>query len=357
MRRLARAALPLLALVPLTAPGIPLAAQARPFLVGPVTARPGEKASGYLDVPAGVDSGTRIPVTVIQGREPGPVLALIGGTHGVEYNPILALQRVRRDLDPAQLRGTVIIVHVANLPSFQRRTIYYSPVDWKNLNRVYPGRRDGTVSERIAWTITNEVIERCDYLVDMHSGDGNEDLIPYTYWNKLGLDARTDSIGREMAVAWGNPGIVIDTARPRDRDASVYTENTAQLRGKPSLTAEGGYLGLIREDMIQRNYDGVFRMLRYLKMVPGAAEVPDHPTWYGNTLVLQSPATGVWFPLVEPGQWVPAGKIVGYVTDYFGGRIAEVTAPFAGVMLYVVKTPPTSQGEPVGMVGAPQAQP
>jgi predicted deacylase len=356
MRRPTSTLLPVLTLAALAARA-PLAAQARPFLLGPIAAQPGEKASGYLDVPAGVDSGTRIPVTVIQGREAGPVLALIAGTHGVEYNPILALQRVRHDLDPAQLKGTVIIVHVANLPSFQRRTIYYGPIDWKNLNRVYPGKRDGTVSERIAWMITTRIIEQCDYLVDMHSGDGNEDLIQYSYWNKLGLDARTDSIGRAMVLAWGSPGVVIDTARPHDLEASVYTQNTAQLRGRPSITTEVGSLGQIREDMIQRNEDGVFRLLRYFAMLPGPATFADHPAWYGRTEVLESPATGVWFPLVDGGQWVPAGTVVGYVTDYFGERLAEVTAPFAGVMLYVVKTPPTTRGEPVGMVGAPQAQP
>ena len=74
MRRLAYILLPVLVL----AARAPLAGQARPFLLGPITAQPGEKASGYLDVPAGVDSGTRIPVTVIQGRAAGPVLALIG---------------------------------------------------------------------------------------------------------------------------------------------------------------------------------------------------------------------------------------------------------------------------------------
>jgi hypothetical protein len=222
--------------------GAPLRAQQGPFTVGPVTARPGERASGFLEVPAAGDSGTRIPLTVVHGQEPGPVLALVGGTHGSEVAPILALHRVRRDLDPALLRGTVIIVHVANLPSFQKRTIYYSPIDGKNLNRVYPGKAGGTVSERIAHRITAEVIERADYLVDMHAGDGNEDLFPYSYWNKSGLDARTDSLGREMAVAWGNHGIVIDTARPRDPNASMYTQNTAHLRGKPAITTEGGYL-------------------------------------------------------------------------------------------------------------------
>ena len=78
--------------------------------------------------------------------------------------------------DTGEPRGTVILVHIANLPSFLGRTIYYSPIDGKNLNRVYPGKADGTVSERIAYAITTEVIERADYVVDMHCGDGNEAL-------------------------------------------------------------------------------------------------------------------------------------------------------------------------------------
>jgi len=89
------------------------------------------------------------------------------------------------------------------MPSFLGRTIYYSPIDGKNLNRVYPGKPDGTVSERIAYAITNQIIERADFLVDIHSGDGNESLRPYTYWSPLGLNARADSIARDMALAWG----------------------------------------------------------------------------------------------------------------------------------------------------------
>lgn len=107
-----------------------------PLRIGSATARPGEAGSGFIDVPAGVDSGTRIPLTIVRGRASGPTLALIAGTHGAEVAPIVALQRVRRELDPAALRGTVLLVHVANLPSFLRRTVYYSPIDGKNLNRV-----------------------------------------------------------------------------------------------------------------------------------------------------------------------------------------------------------------------------
>src|SRR5437773_4888378 len=167
--------------------------------IGSAAARPGEMGSGFIEVPAGVDSGTRVPLTIVRGREPGPTLALIAGTHGDEVAPIIALQRVRRELDPARLRGTVLLVHVANLPSFLRRTVYYSPIDGKNLNRVYPGKRDGTVSERIADAITREIIERADYLVDIHAGDGNESLRPYTYWSPLGLAPRADSVARSEA--------------------------------------------------------------------------------------------------------------------------------------------------------------
>src|SRR5687767_6983371 len=167
-----------------------------------VTAAPGAKASGNLVIPARGDSGTIVPFSIIRGAQSGPTLALIGGTHGSEVAPIIALQRVRADIDPAQLKGTLLIVHVANMPSFLGRTIYYSPVDGKNLNRVYPGKADGTSSERIAFAITNEIIQRSDYLVDMHAGDGNESLRPYTYWSNLGINPRVDSIARDMARAW-----------------------------------------------------------------------------------------------------------------------------------------------------------
>jgi predicted deacylase len=324
--------------------------------IGSVVARPGQAASGFIDVPAGVDAATRIPITVVRGAQAGPILALIAGTHGSEVAPIVALQRVRGLLDPATLRGTVLIVHVANVPSFLGRTIYYSPIDGKNLNRVYPGKSDGTVSERIAYAITNQIIERADYLVDIHAGDGNESLRPYTYWSPLRMDARADSIAREMALAWGNDHIVIDTVRPRDRQASVYTQNTAQIRGKPALTTEAGYLGIAAEDMVQRNVDGVFRLLRYFRMTPGDVELVRQPLFFARTEVLRSPATGVWHPRVERGQSVQKGALIGVLTDFVGEKLAEIRAPFGGIVLYVVGTPAMSQGEPMGMIGEPRLE-
>jgi len=323
-----------------------------PVRLAGIEARPGEKASGFIEIAARNDSGTRIPISIIRGSQAGPTLALIAGTHGSEVAPVVALQRVRAELNPAELRGTLLIVHVANMPSFLGRTVYYSPVDAKNLNRVYPGRVEGTISERIAHAITTEIIARADYLVDMHAGDGNESLRPYTYWNKLGVNPRVDSIARDMALAWGHERIVIDTDRPLDPAASVYTQNTAHLRNKPALTTETGYLGLPAEDMVRRNVTGAMRVMRYLKMIPGPVEMVQHPIWIERTEVLRSPATGTWHAAVERGHTVAQGTLLGTVTDFFGNLLAEIRSPFAGEVLYIVGTPAMSRGEPVGMIGA-----
>ena len=330
-----------------------LDAQWGPARLAGLDVAPGTKASGMIGIAPRGDSGTSIPVSVIRGAQPGPTLALIAGTHGSEVAPIVALQRVRAAVNPAELRGTLVLVHVANMPSFLGRTIYYSPVDGRNLNRVYPGRADGTVSERIAFAITNDIIMRADYVVDMHAGDGNESLRPYTYWNRLGVDKRVDSVAKEMALAWGHERIVVDTNRPRDVNASVYTQNTAHLRGKPSLTTETGWLGAPEEEMIALNERGVWRLMRYLRMLPGAVEMVQHPIMLTRTQVLTSPGTGTWHAKVERGHTVTTGTVVGVLTDFFGNTIAEVRAPFAGEVLYVVATPAMRAGEPVAMIGAP----
>ncbi len=330
-----------------------MSSSSRSLVVGTATARNNSKVSGFLDVPDSSDPGTRIPVTVVTGARPGPVLALTAGIHGSEPSPILALQRVRKELDPADLSGTVILVHIANVPSFTHRTIYRGPWDWKNLNRVFPGRADGTTSERIAYAITTEVIDQCDCLIDMHSGDGNESLRAYSYWNNLGVDDVVDARTRDLAVAFGIDHIVIDRGRPRDPAATLFCSNTAQARGKPAVTTEAGGVGVPTEDMVALNVAGAFRVMRHLGMLPGPRPEPLNPVWLEPTEVLISPETGIWLPAVHCGDDVDANALLGRVTDYFGETLAEICAPFAGVVLYVVVSPAISKGEPVGMVASP----
>ena len=327
-------------------------AQRESFKVGEVQASAGTRASGFLEVPAkaGGDSGTRIPVTVIHGVKAGPVLALVAGTHGYEYSPIVAMQRLPWKVEARELAGTIIVVHVANMPSFLGRTVYYSPVDGKNLNRVYPGQADGTLSERIADKITREVIDRADYLIDLHCGDGNEALRPYVYWEAVG-SPEVQKESKQLALAFGLDHIVIQTDRLTDPARSIYTSTTAIARGKGAITTETGLLGRVDTHGAELAEAGVFNVLRSLKMLPGEAKVVEYPIWIDRSELLRSPMTGVFHARVLPGQTVVKGTLLGVLTDFFGNQVQEVRAPFDGEVLYIVATPPVSQGEPLGMIG------
>ena len=328
----------------------PIARAQQPFTVGSITAAPGTSASGELAVPPRVgDTGTTIPVSIVHGARPGPVLALTAGVHGQEYTPILALQRTLETIDPGALTGTLILVHVANMPSFLGRTIYYSPADGKNLNRVFPGKADGTLSERIAFTITREVIERATHLVDLHCGDGNESLRPYTYWITTGRPEVADA-GRAMALAFGMDHIIVDRERPPDPAASMYVSNTAITRGKPALTIESGGLARTDEESIARIERGIAGLMKHLGMRPEGPAPVEHPIMLERSEVLRSGVTGIFYPAVERGHTVAQGTLIGRITDFHGRVLEEIRSPFAGEILYVIATPPISKGEPVAYV-------
>jgi predicted deacylase len=346
--------IPRVLLLLLSVPGI---AHARELAqLGPLHANAGQAVSGYLEIAPAGDAGTRIPVSLVRGSADGPVLALIAGTHGYEYPGILALQRLRQFLDPRALRGTLILVHIANPPSFYGRTIYVSPADGKNLNRVFPGRPDGTLSERIAHTITTEVIVKADFLVDLHAGDGNEALRPYVYMPVTG-DARLDAATRGMALAFGIDHIVIDSARVVTGEATRFVDQTALARGIPAMTTETGQLGQTDENTIALAERGIRNLMRHLGMLEGAATANPGVVWLKDYQVIMSPATGVFRAAVRDGYAVAEGGLLGELYDPFGAKIGDVRAPFAGIVNYVIGTPPAVEGQPLGMVSRISAPP
>jgi predicted deacylase len=237
------------------------------------------------------------------------------------------------------------------MPGFLGRAIYYTPGDHKNLNRVFPGKADGTISERIAFAITREFIERTQYLIDLHCGDANESLRPYLYWTINASPPLVESI-RQMAAAFGMDHVILDNGRPTDPAASLYLENTAITRGKPALTIESGGMGLSDEESIARIERGVAGVLKHLKMRATGPDPVEHIVFLGRNQVLTSQHTGIFYPLVDKGTTVADGALIGRITDFHGKTIEEVRAPFAGEILYVIGTPPTSKGEPLGFIAA-----
>ena len=245
-------------------------AELTPFTVGTASANSGQKSTGVLAVPAGSDAALDIPVAVVRGARPGPVLALVAGAHGTEYASIIAIEELIENLDPAEVSGTVILVPLVNIPSFEQKVPHVNPVDGKSMNRFYPGKPDGTQTERALYLMTRQIVERCDYLIDFHGGDLDEDLRPYSYWLKTGNE-KQDVASRQMVLAFGLDTIIISADRPTDPGASRYLDSTASTRGKPAIAVEAGRAGTVEPADVSALVDGSLSVMRLLKMLPGHA--------------------------------------------------------------------------------------
>jgi len=325
-------------------------AQRGSFTVGTATAAPGQKATGFIEVPAGVDAATSIPVVVAQGAKPGPVLALVSGSHGTEYASIIAVEKLIQSLDPAKVAGTVVLLPLVNIQSFLQKVPHVNPVDGKSMNRFYPGKADGTQTERASWLITKQVVERCHYLIDYHGGDLDENLRPYSYWAKTG-NQKQDAITHDMVLAFGLDHIIIVADRPADPNASRYLDSTASTRGKPAIAVEAGHAGTVETDDVEALSNGTLNVMRYLKMLPGEAPAIEHPVWIAKINAMVSDKEGIFYPTVQRGTYVEQGMKVGYVTDYFDNTIFEARAPSAGVVLYICSVPSMKKGDTVAYLG------
>ena len=350
-RRSSSAVLPIVVCLVMT---IAVSASAQPadgvFTVGNAKAARGQKVTGTIEVPAGVDAALSIPVVVAHGAHPGPVLALVAGAHGTEYSSIIALERVIERLDPAALSGTVIIVPLVNVRSFEQKIAHVNPIDNKSMNRFYPGRIDGTQTDRASFLITKEVVEKSDHLIDLHGGDLDESLLPYSYWTVSG-NAPQDATSRRMLLAFGVDHIIISADRPKDPAASRYLENTATTRGKPSITVEAGHAGTTETDDIELLASGCFNVMRFLKMLPGEVKPIENPVWVEAIQSVTSDQTGIFYPLVRRGAYVEKGMKIGYVTDALGRTVFEAHAPAAGVVLYICAVPSMKKGDTVANIG------
>ncbi|MHB8499664.1 MAG: M14 family metallopeptidase [Candidatus Acidiferrales bacterium] len=330
-------------------------AQRSAFTVGTASAAPGQKADGYIEVPAGVDAGTNIPVVVVNGAKPGPVLALVTGAHGTEYVSIIAVEKLIGEFDPAQISGTVILLPLVNIASFEQKVPHVNPIDHKSMNRYYPGRMDGTQTDRVLYMITKDVVDRCDYLIDYHGGDLDENLRPYAYWGAVGKEEQ-DRISKQMVLAFGLDHIIIWSERPSDPADTRYLDNTASLRGKPSIVVEAGHAGTVETDDVALLVNGTLSTMRFLKMIPGEPHYIENPVWLGKVVDVISDGPGIWYPLVQRGTYVQEGMKIGYVTDYFGKVILDARAPAAGVILHINAVPSLKKGDNIADIGVVAAK-
>ena len=314
----------------------------------------GKRTDLNLSVPAGEsDPATFVPLSVIAGTQDGPVVAIIAGVHGYEFAPILAADRLAREVLAADLDGTLIIVRVAHMPAYEDRVPYVNPYDRKNLNRSFPGSPDGTQTERIAHLLSTVVIPAADFVFDVHSGDGAEWLEAFigVYGGPLASDYET-ALG--VARAMGFPNIVrysMNTQEQVDLRRSLNRQAVAQ--GLPTVLVEVGENGSRNPEHVELIVSGVKNSLAFLGMLPGlqAGDAVEARHFDGTQSVPVGHA-GIWNP-TRHGGWVTAGEVLGEITSHAGDVVEVVTAPASGFAIYGLAGPPVRSGDSVMTIATP----
>lgn len=286
---------------------------------GNLSAQAGEKSKGFLAVP-GTDF--TIPATLICGERPGKTVLVSGGVHSCEYVGIEAAIRLGAELAPAEICGTVLILHPVNRPGFEARTPSIVPWDGCNLNREFPGRADGSPTQRLAHFFVQELYPRLDAYIDLHCGEMFESLTPYIYYAAFG-DEREQRIAREMALCADLPYMVASKAK-----GGAY--NYAGAMNIPAVLLERGCQGRWSEEEVQADLDDVRRILRYLGVVESAPQKNQKPREVVD-LVYQLPeSAGLWYPKVTAGEFVKEGQLVGVLRTTGGRSFPAITRPMTG---------------------------
>lgn len=310
--------------------------------VGSIRCEAGHKAVGYVDAVHRMDgSAFRIPVLIVAGAADGPVLLVDGGIHGDEHEGPLAITALARELDPKQMQGIFIGVPVMNVGAFEAMT-RGNPRDTHSfdMNRIYPGRANGFLTDRIADVHDSMIGSLADMEITLHSG-GNIAYLAETIFR-----GANDSKGLELAHAMGPEWqIVLDSPRP------VGSPMAAMLdRGKTAITVELGGSAITMPDILQDKVDILKRALNnvfyHYDMIPGEAKYANQ-LWRGKQKVVQASKSG----LIEPNPDIPLKKpikkdqLLLRILDLFGDPIEELHSPCNGILFGFRTYPSVTAGD------------
>jgi N2-acetyl-L-2,4-diaminobutanoate deacetylase len=286
-----------------------------------------------------------IPVLVAQGSQTGKTVVIFAGVHGDELEGVQALQEVFLELSAEALSGRIVAVMVANLAAF-RVTTRTSPIDGLNLARIFPGRKDGTLSERVAHYLSQFIIQ-ADFFIDLHSSG-----LTYVLPMMIGYDASDTRQGRESreaALCFGTPVMWGHKEISPGRSLCVAIEKEI-----PWLYVECPSGGRVSASALPYYVEGVRGLLKHLDMLPGsvARKLPEvHLIGTGDldrTIAVNT--DGFFVPRVSIlGEVVP-NQVVGVVRDLFGQTIEEVRTEHGGLVGMLRAIPVVHPGDSVCLV-------
>jgi uncharacterized protein len=272
------------------------------------------------------------PVLEVVGARDGPRLSLLAGVHGCEYPAIAAVRRFVAEVDSAHLSGSIVAVPVVSPTSFAGRSAFVIPEDGRNLNRSFPGDPDGSFTEALADHVFRTFIEQADLLIDLHGGDLFEALEPFVIYDA----SPREEAAERLARAYGLKYVI----RNRASDLAATTSGAAAASGIPAIIAEVGGRGLLVEDDVRLHLRGLRGALTAAGMLDGEpATEPPEQILIGTFTWLRCKSAGWWQSEVTVGDGVNEGQRLGSVLDPFGDKQETVTAPHAGVVMFLTTSP------------------
>ncbi|NKI30348.1 succinylglutamate desuccinylase [Muricauda sp. DJ-13] len=293
-----------------------------------------------------------LPISILKGKTKGPIFTIVAGVHGFEYPPIMGVQELLQELDPAKLSGDLIIIPLASVGSFYGREPFRNPQDNVNLNNAFPGIQNGTITQKTAYFITENIIPVTDIFLDIHGGDAPEDLLPFICYYDNKKKPEQTQLAKKLSETSGFEYVVSYPYSLSDDDPAKYMFKQAVQDGKTGVSIEAGKLGNVQKEAVEMVKNGVYNMLRELNMY-------DHPTRQVENIIrrnhqvyVRSTKQGIFYSSVKAGDKVEEGQLVGYTTDEFGNVLEEYKASISGIILYKLATPPINIGDTVMCISA-----
>ncbi len=283
---------------------------------------------GHLKLPYSRDDSAwgaiLIPVTVIRNGD-GPTALFTGGNHGDEYEGPISILDLARNLEPSEITGRVILLPMMNYPAVRggRRT---SPIDSGNLNRLFPGKPDGTITQKIADYVTTALLPLADVVVDLHSGGKTLEFVPYAACHRLPQDPDLEARCAAAMQAFNAPYSMVML----ELDAIGMFDTEAENRGKTFVTTELGGGGSTTPHTVAVAKRGLRNVLHHAGILPG--EVAMQPSVQLDMpdarCFVTSEHSGVLEFMVDLGESVAEGDLIARVYDLerSGWRPVEYTA-------------------------------
>jgi len=279
-------------------------------------------------------------VEVIHGARRGPTVWLSGAVHGDELDGVEVIRAVMGELDPRTLAGTVLAVPVVNVFGFVEESRYLP--DRRDLNRSFPGSKDGSMAARLAHLFMTEIVARCTVGIDFHCGSDARENLPQLRGN---LD---DEELKALALSFGAP-FAIHNRPPRGS-----LRRAADEVGARTLVYEAGEAGRFTEAAIQAGLRGTLRVLKQLGMVRKAPRRNRRTRIARKTWWIRAPRSGICRLEAQLGDEVGRGRRLGGVYELLGEADVPVKASRSGVVIGRRVNPLVYQGEAVVHLARPE---